>query len=363
MRKNRDMRFRFFLCGFVWAFLTILPLGQVHANENGIAIVHSYHKDFKWVQEVNKGIQDYLNYKKIFNITPKHHIDRNNISYFYLDAKNHQNDKRYLKKKGRSIISELETLKPKVVVISDDEALLYVARPLLNRADFKFVFLGVNNDPREYDVVSNLHSPEYNITGLVSEHPFLYSIKLITQTFPNYENIFVFFDDSMSGKGIHDNLIKHAEMLDKSIRDKLRPSIITNDWRAWKHHILANQSKNNIFIFGTFYTLRDENGRTLSEREVISWILEHSKVPELTIVSSHIVDGFLVSISNPGYVHGYEAMNYVERLMAGEKISDLPIGVPREKAVRVNMRRAESIGATIPVEIIAMSRYFEDLGY
>jgi ABC-type uncharacterized transport system substrate-binding protein len=70
-----------------------------------------------------------------------------------------------------------------------------------------------------------------------------------------------------------------------------------------------------------------------------------------------------MSISNPAYVHGYEATHRVAQIFEGKPISKIPVTFPKQKAVHVNMERAKSINASIPVDIIAMSRYFDELGY
>jgi ABC-type uncharacterized transport system substrate-binding protein len=346
---------------FAVAFLCIH--GQGHAGSRPIAIVHSYHEEFKWVKEVNKGILDYIEGKELFGIEPDREFGKREFKYYYMNAKEHQNDEKYLVNKGQEIIKELNSINPIVTIISDDEALKYVAAPLRGHSLHRFVFLGVNNDPRDYGVVSNYASPEYNITGLISEHPFLYSIRLIKEIFPGAKNIYIFFDDSMSGKGIYNNLKRHLDQMDDSTKKMVRDTLISNKWTLWKKMMLRNQRKDNVFIIGTFYTLHDSMGQYVSEKDVIDWIVSHSNVPELTVVSSHISDGLLLSISNPGFVHGYEACHLSSGIIAGTSISNIPIALPKQKAVHVNMDRAKQIGAIIPVDIIVMSRYFEELGY
>lgn len=351
-------------------YLTILFLAvffsfqvEVCADSRPIVVVHSYHKDFKWVGEVNKGISDYLAGKNLFGVKTNSTFGEHDIKYFYMNAKQHQNDEKYLTNKGQEIISELRLIRPVVTIISDDEALKYVAAPLKNDQSQKFVFLGVNNDPKEYGVVTNMLSPEYNITGLISEHPFVYSIRLVTEIFPKTKHIYIMFDDSSSGRGIYGNLDRDIGQMDNKIRKMVQKTIISNDWSLWKDTILNNQRKDNVFIIGTFYSLRDSGGRYVPEKEVIDWIVANSKVPELTVVSSHIKDGLLMSISNPGYVHGYEACNLASRVIESTPISAIPIGIPTQKAVHINMERARQIGASLPVDIIAVSKYFDELGY
>jgi ABC-type uncharacterized transport system substrate-binding protein len=70
-----------------------------------------------------------------------------------------------------------------------------------------------------------------------------------------------------------------------------------------------------------------------------------------------------MAISNPGFVHGYEACEKVVRVLHGTPIRKIPIEVPKRKAVHINMERARHLNLNIPVEIIAISKYYDELGY
>lgn len=351
------------VCIFMALFFLFCVPPSGRADSKPIVVVHSYHKEFKWVKEVNKGIADYLEGRNLFGIKTDPNFSGRQVRYFYMNAKEHAKDEKYLAMKGAEIISELNSIKPVVTIVSDDEALKYVAVPLRDDPSQKFVFLGVNNDPREYGAVSNHASPEYNITGLISEHPFVYSVRLVTEIFANAKNIYIFFDDSMSGNGIYSNLQRDIKQLDIKARKMVRKTIVSNDWATWKNVMTSNQKKDNVFIVGTFYSLHDPQGRYVSEKEVIDWIVSHSIVPELTVISSHISDGLLLSISNPGYVHGYEACTLASSVAAGTPISKIPVRTPTQKALHVNMNRAKQVGASIPVDIVAMSQFYDELGY
>jgi len=178
---------RFIFLASVALNATIALPNLSYAENNNIAVVHSYHENFHWVKNVNRGINDYIEGKNAFGIKANQNIRNLSLKHFYMNAKEHPNDEKYLSITGKNIIKKLEQIKPAVTIICDDEALKYVAKPLLNHPGHQFVFLGVNNDPREYGVVWNYESPEYNVTGLISEHPFLYSIKMITEIFPRVQ--------------------------------------------------------------------------------------------------------------------------------------------------------------------------------
>lgn len=338
-----------------------------HAAPNNrqkvIAVVHSYHADFGWVKEVDKGIDYYQRNLKIFGNTPKPIFKEYKLIKFHMNAKHHLGDTSYLKNKGLQIIEELNKIRPGVTIICDDEALEYVTKPLLNDSRHRFVFLGINNDPREYGVVNKYSCPEYNVTGLVSEHPFYYTIKLAIKIIPDYKDILVFFDNSPSGKGILKNFQREVKKLEPSIKKHFKDTVVSNDWNMWKKVILMNQDPKNLFVFGTFYGLRDKSGKRLTTKDVAWWLSKHSSVADLTILTNHVAEGFLLAISNPGFVHGYEASEKAAQIIEGTPISKVPVEVPKRKAVHLNMARAKRLNLKVPVEIIAISQYFNELGY
>jgi ABC-type uncharacterized transport system substrate-binding protein len=328
-----------------------------------IAVVHSYHKEFGWVEEVNKGISDYRKGAKYFDITPSENIKKDKIVTFYMNAKHHQGDEKYLTETGARIIRKINKIRPAITIICDDEALKYVTKPLLDDDRHRFVFLGVNDDPRRYGVVSNLERPEHNVTGLISEHPFYYTVKLCTKIIPDFEDIYVFFDKSPTGDGIRKNFLREFKKLDESIKTHLKKIIVSNEWEAWKRVINQNQNQKNIFIFGSLFTLRGINGKRLPTRDVAAWLSEHSIVVDITILTNTVTEGFLMAISNPGFVHGYEAFEKAAQIINGKQISEIPIEVPKRKAVHLNMERVKQLKLNVPVEIIAMSEYYKELGY
>jgi ABC-type uncharacterized transport system substrate-binding protein len=341
----------------------ILMAASCFANQKVVAVVHSYDPDFGWVKEVEKGIFHYKVGHEFFGIQPNEIFKDCRIVKFYMNAKQHQGDIPYLKNIGYQIIKKLNKIRPDAIIVCDDEALTYVTLPLLNDNRHCFVFLGVNNDPKDYGIVKNYTSPEKNVTGLISEHPFFYSVKLAIKIVPNYKNIIVFFDKSPSGKGILSNFNREINRLEDSIRRKIQKTIVSNDWEQWKRIIISYQNPQNLFVFGTFYTLRNKFGKYVSTKDVAKWIEKKSNVPDITILTNHISEGFLMAISNPGFVHGYEACEKVVRVLHGTPIRKIPIEVPKRKAVHINMERARHLNLNIPVEIIAISKYYDELGY
>ena len=121
------------------------------ANAEKILVIESYHADFQWDIEYKKGIVD--------NIVGEH-----NFSYVQL------NTKRLAESKHAAMVAiawqRYISFKPDIVVLGDDNALKYLG-PKLEGVGIPVVYLGINNNPRNYELYQ-----ASNITGVL-ERPLL----------------------------------------------------------------------------------------------------------------------------------------------------------------------------------------------
>ncbi|MCP4130268.1 MAG: hypothetical protein GY754_04735 [bacterium] len=121
--------------------------GKTQENLPTCLIVSSYHKEYAWQQGLEKGFRPVLKGKCASR-------------YFYMDTKRNPAPE-FCGQKALEAKALIESLKPAVVIASDDNASKYLVQPYYKDADLPFVFCGVNWSVKEYGY------PYSNVTGMI----------------------------------------------------------------------------------------------------------------------------------------------------------------------------------------------------
>ena len=69
----------------------------------------------------------------------------------------------------------------------------------------------------------------------------------------------------------------------------------------------------------------------------------------------HTVDGGLISYE-PDYIEQFRrAVSYIDRILKGEKPSDLPVQAPTKFEFVINRKTSKALGLTIPDKLLALA--------
>lgn len=317
--------------------LTLLPLffslcltKTIDATADNILIIESYHAEFQWDTEYKKGIVD--------NVLGKH-----DFSYFQLDTKR-------LPEKEHANRVELAWQKylaesPNIVVLGDDNALKYLGPRLKNTAT-PVVYLGINNNPRNYKLYQ-----EKNITGVLERPLLKRSILYLNKLFDEVNKVLVLFDASTTSSAAVDMEFKKSNVL------KLGEISVEIDqiaqYSLWQKKVQSASINNVDFIIvGIYEAMRDEQGNHVSAKQVIEWTSMHSEVPvfgfwDFSIGEGKAIGGLVIE----GYQQGYAAAQIINRIVAGEVVEKIRPQVAKKG--RYIFSKAELIKhqLTIPQEI------------
>jgi ABC-type uncharacterized transport system substrate-binding protein len=190
------------------------------AKRKRVLVLHSYHPEFVWVQDVNKGIVQGL-------LEERFEEGKNlNLEYFYMDTKRKSDEKWKLEVAGQAK-ARIATLKPDVVIAVDDNAQKYVVKDLANGGP-PFVFLGVNANPMDYGYLRSLEAPGGQVTGSIERERFEQSLALLRKLIPEVTNLAVLCDDGPTGKPIVARIQQKAPLLGVISWLPSRPAVSTN---------------------------------------------------------------------------------------------------------------------------------------
>lgn len=124
--------------------------------------VSSYHQGYEWEDGIQRGIEATLNGKC-------------EIQRFSMDTKRNP-DPEFGRRKAAESFAIVQSLKPDVIIASDDNASRYFVKPYLKNGKIPVVFCGVNWTVEEYGY------PYENATGMVEFSPVIPLYKEISRT-------------------------------------------------------------------------------------------------------------------------------------------------------------------------------------
>lgn len=292
-----------------------------------ILVISSYHPEYSWVQEEEKGFHEILQVQKI----------EAKIEYFYMDSKRNT-DLKWIETKAKEAQTKIEEFKPDIVVVFDDNATSYVATKYIGKK-IPFVFSGVNADPKEYGL------PSQNITGVIERHPILDAINLVMQLDPKIKKVAIITDDSNSSWG-HFTYYKTLKFPVEIVE-----LCATDNFEGWKQKIRQYQTKVDAIGFIEYHTLKDPSFKqSLPPKEVIDWTLKNNRLPEFTTLDFAVKDGALCGDTVSGVFQGKAAAELVASILKGKKPSELPLLCPAEGKKVVNQKRAKELKIQVPIE-------------
>jgi putative ABC transport system substrate-binding protein len=94
------------------------------------------------------------------------------------------------------------------------------------------------------------------------------------------------------------------------------------------------------------------DGFMVTHRAPIISAAARNRVPAVYVNSGFVRDGGLLSYSADTVDNWRRAASYVDRILRGEKPSDLPVQFPTKFEMVVNRKTAKALGLAIPPSIL-----------
>src|SRR5262249_2493916 len=96
-----------------------------------------------------------------------------------------------------------------------------------------------------------------------------------------------------------------------------------------------------------------QSGQAIRYRDLIVALAARQRLPAVFSLRQDVVSGGLISY-RPGSSAPYpRAASYVDRLLHGEKASDLPVQAPTKYELVINLKTAKALGLTVPDNLLA----------
>ncbi|MGB1238905.1 MAG: ABC transporter substrate-binding protein, partial [Pseudomonadales bacterium] len=244
------------------------------ASKEKIIIVHSYSSDLSWVMSMADGI------KKVLG-------DQYHYEEIFMDTKNI--DPSEFQAVADSTLKRVNEVKPRLVLVSDDNALKLVGRYI--DPSIPVIFGGINASLRDdYPWLFKVN----NITGVLERPLIKRSLQEAVKVFGiKTSKLLVMMDDSQTAK--------HFFKVDLDNQDNFpvmgaQVDVFRNSsFQAWQEKILAakEQGYGLVLLAGAF-AVKAQDGSTVSAVDLANWISKNSPIPPFTVHFQQIGKGKLI---------------------------------------------------------------------
>lgn len=282
---------------FVLLFTSLLAHAENESlNKKNILVIESYHEEYLWSSSYRQEIE------KAFSSDYR-------IECFRMDTKRIAPEK-------HKIMADLawekyNEIKPALVFLGDDAALKFLG-PLLAKTDTPVVYLGINNNPREYIDVLRAK----NITGVLERPLMKAGFNVIKSIYPEAKKIMILFDKDLTSQVVLKEIFGGKE---NSIIEGLNADFkLIGSLEEWKKDVLGSASKYDAIVAGLYHTLKDESGNNVDSEEVIRWTSANTPLPlfgfwEFSIGYDKAMGGLVIS----GAEQGKAAVEIARKILSG----------------------------------------------
>jgi putative ABC transport system substrate-binding protein len=348
--------------GLLILFLFTFASGQT--KKHRIFIVSSYHQEYLWSQDTQKGVCAALvefgfldNQEQANEFTKTNYIESSSaiLKKVWMDTKR-KNSKSDIAAAVSRIMGEISKFSPDLVLLGDDNAANYIGNQLID-TNTPVVFWGINGLPLRYGLLDSLEKPGHNVTGIYQAGYLKECLEFLMKVVPNAKTFAILSDDSETGR----SKAKELENLHRAgkLPLVLIESVITNDIDEWKSKALQLKDKVDAFFILNHNSLKDKTDEPVEQLEIGAWYLRNVNKPECAHEKQFAEEGMLCVCDDSGYNQGYEAMKIGYRILKkGEQPGSIAVKAPARGNFIINRQRAEMLGITIS-EKMGVEEYIE----
>jgi len=238
---------------------------------------------------------------------------------------------------ARTYVAELLALTPDIILASGTQGAI-VVKQLTRTVPIVFALVA---DPVGSGIVDSLARPGGNITGFLA-YDFSFGgkwVDLLKEIAPHVTRVAVFRNDT-SPSGVAQFAVVQA--MATSVGLQVTPiSIRNSDEIASAVEAFAHSPNGGAIVTGGVLTT--------VHRDLILKLIAGYKLPAIYDNRAYVTDGGLISYG-PDRADIYRrAAGYVDRILKGEKPSDLPVQAPTKYELVINLKTAKALGLEVPL--------------
>ncbi len=262
----------------------------------------------------------------------------------WIEGRNLQIDRRYGggdPNRIRFFADELVSLAPEVMVVSGGPATLAVQHATRT---IPIVFVSVG-DPVDNGFVSNIARPDGNTTGFTNKSTALSGKwrELLKEAAPQLVRIALVYDPETSSPGT----VSEWMEAEAAQRDLSVTRILFRDSLELVRGIdaFAAEPGGGLVIAS--------GSATEAHRSTIIRLAAQHRLPAIYPYRFYAAEGGLIAYGPDRRDLYSSASSYVDRLLRGARVSDLPVQFPAKLELIINLKTAKALGLTVPPSVLA----------
>jgi len=243
----------------------------------------------------------------------------------------------------RTVAAELVDLAPDVIVTAGAVTTREMQR---QTQTIPIVIAGVG-DPSANGIIKNIAHPEGNITGITNLFASVGGkwLELLKQAFPKIETVGLIYNTQLNAVpgGYYISSVEEAAraLTIKLIRLPYQDAVdITHGIDEF-----AAEPNSGLIVLPP--------PATPANRAVIRRLAAQHHLPAIWFDKQYVVEGGLLGYGSNDPDRWRHAASFVDRLLRGAKVSELPLEFPTRFELLINLRTAKAIGLTIPEAFLA----------
>ncbi len=196
-------------------------------------------------------------------------------------------------------------------------------------------------DPLGAKLVKNLEHPAGNVTGLSDLSPVAQHVDLMQELVPDLKVIGVVYNPGEA------NAVSQIELLKKSAKAK---NIKIVEATALKSADVQGAARIIASKVQVLYALVDNTIATAIDALV--GVANQAKIPVVGGSTSFVESGAVAALGFDYYQVGVQTADYVEAVLKGKAISEIPVSFAKGSDLFLNLKTAESLGITLPEAMV-----------
>jgi putative tryptophan/tyrosine transport system substrate-binding protein len=241
----------------------------------------------------------------------------------------------------RTAVTELIAFSPDVIMVFSNLALA-VLKPMAGKVPIVFVGVG---DPVGDGFVASLAHPGGNITGFAGNDAPMGGkwLEVLKETAPHLTRVLTIFHPETP---IHRVFLRSIEDAAPRLGIEITPGGV-HDAAEIEKAVSSFAMKENGGIVVLPHAITWANNDLFAAQE-----LRH-RLPAVYATEESAMAGGLVSYGQDFADNFRRTAEYVDRILRGEKPSDLPVQQPTKYLLAFNLKTAKAIGLSVPATLLA----------